>query len=543
MGRYDPVTFAGVLESMSLENPDRVVLTIEGAGIRPDETRSYAQLWNEGHRLAAGLQAQNISAGDRVATLMANHVELIDFMLACSLLGAVVVPIDPRTSEEKLAYMLSTAGCKGLVAADYALKATRNIRQRVTCLEWVACLQSDETNISNAEIEAIEFVNFSKLAQANVYQANFKGCGADDALALIYTSGTTGDPKGIVMTHRRYVETAMRVPKLFGLGPDERLYSGLSLTHANAQVITLGASLVNALPCVLSRRFSKSRLWDITRKYGCTSFTLLGGMTTALYAESPMPNDPDNPVRTIVSAGMPEAIWHDFSKRFNVAICEFYGAAEGGLTVNPAGVGPTGSIGKPVAGLAHRIVDEAGGDVPRNANGDRVGELLFRYSDGTPFKVLYHGNPKASEDKCAGGWLHMGDVVREDVNGWLYFLFRQGGGIRRNGDFIDVARIEKEIAQDPAIDDVYLYGIVSRNGVAGEKDLVAAVVPKAGHGAQFDPQSVFHLCRRKLGQSLVPSFVQVIDQIPKTASEKPQDRLLLEAFQQNPSRIFREIKP
>jgi crotonobetaine/carnitine-CoA ligase len=67
-------------------------------------------------------------------------------------------------------------------------------------------------------------------------------------MELIYTSGTTGDPKGIVMTQRRYCENAKITPFLFGFKPDERLYSGLSLTHANAQVITLGTSLVNAIP-------------------------------------------------------------------------------------------------------------------------------------------------------------------------------------------------------------------------------------------------------------------------------------------------------
>src|SRR5258705_7272218 len=133
--------------------------------------------------------------------------------------------------------------------------------------------------------------------------------------------------------------------------------------------------------CVMSRRFTKSRLWDIARRYGCTSFSLLGGMTTAVYAEPPKPDDVDNPVRFVVSAGMPSAIWSAFEQRFGVQILEFYGAAEGGLTVKPIGVGPEGSIGKPIPTLAHRIVDEAGRDVARG----EPGELLFRHADGSAF--------------------------------------------------------------------------------------------------------------------------------------------------------------
>ncbi len=189
------------------------------------------------------------------------------------------------------------------------------------------------------------------------------------------------------------------------------------------------------------------------------------------------PNDTENPVRSIISAGMPAAIWDDFARRFDVSLYEFYGAAEGGLTGNPPGVGPVGSIGKPVRHSVLPLVDEAGQDVPKDAHGERVGELLFRHKDGTPFRVEYHGNPEASARKCAGGWLHMGDEVREDRDGWLYFQCRKGSGIRRNGDFINSAFIEKVIAEQPQIDDVYVYGIPSANGVPGEKDVVAAVVP------------------------------------------------------------------
>jgi len=316
----------------------------------------------------------------------------------------------------------------------------------------------------------------------------------------------------------------------------------LSLTHANAQVITLGTALVNAIPCVLSRRFSKSRLWDITRKYGCTNFTLLGGMTTAIYAEPPKPNDADNPVRSIISAGMPAAIWNEFRKRFDVELLEFYGAAEGGLTANPPGVGPVGSIGKPIPTLVHRIVDEDGNDVPRDANGERTGELLFMHKDGTPFKVEYYRNPEASAQKCAGGWLHMGDVVREDKDGWLYFLYRKGSGIRRNGEFINAAFIEKVIAEVPEVDDVYVYGVPSANGVPGEKDVVAAVVPKDPDLDAFDVQGLYRLCRQKLEASVVPSYIQLLHQIPKTASEKPQDRFLIEAFAGNPGAVHTEAR-
>lgn len=554
MARYDALTLAGVIERQAIQRPDFVVLTIEGAGVRPDGTRTYAELWQRARQLATGLQAKGLQPGDRVASLMANHAELVDLMVACALLGTVLVPIDPRTRGDKLVYMLDAVACQGVVAADYALPELLRVRAQLAQLRWVAVLPTDEgggaASQQPAQIQrhALEhaqaqgLMDFSHLLAATPADDLLPGCQPDDALELLYTSGTTGDPKGIVMTHRRYVGTVMSLPSLFKFQPDERLYSGLSLTHANAQLITLGSSLIHALPCVLSRRFTKSRLWDITRKYRCTTFTLLGGMTTAIYAEPPRADDGDNPIRLIISAGMPAAIWRDFERRFQVQLLEFYGAAEGGLSVNPCGLGPVGSIGKPAPSLRYRIVDDEGNDVLPDAQQERVGELLFQHHDGTAFHVEYYGNPEASTKKCANGWLHMGDVVREDKDGWLYFMFRKGGGIRRNGDFINPAFIEKVIAEDPTVDDVYVYGIPAATGAVGEKDVVAAVVPKGTEPHVFDVQALFAQCRSKLEANFVPSFIQVLSAIPKTASEKPQDRFLVQALQEQPHCVHTEVR-
>jgi crotonobetaine/carnitine-CoA ligase len=537
VGSYHPLTLAGIIGEWARQKPDFAVLTVEGAGVREDEVRNYADLWDKGHSLAAGLRRLGLVPGDMVGTLLANHAEFVDLMVAGSLLGVAIVPLDARTRGDKLVYMLSAAGCKGVIAGDYALAGMLAVRERLPGLRWVIGLPTDEGSATTAQMQAMGVRPYGEVAGTDARAEEFPGSDPDSPMELIYTSGTTGDPKGIVLTHRRYCETSKIAPFLFAYKPDERLYSGLSLTHANAQVLTLGTSLVNAIPCVLSRRFSKSRLWEITRKYGCTSFTLLGGMTTAIYAEPRRPDDADNPVRTIISAGMPAAIWDEFRRRFSVELHEFYGAAEGGLTGNPPGVGPVGSIGKPIPTLVHRIVDDDGNDVTPDANGERTGELLFRNKDGTPMKVEYYGNPEASAQKCAGGWLHMGDVVREDRDGWLYFLYRKGGGIRRNGEFVNTAFVEKAIAEAPDVDDVYVYGVPAANGVPGEKDVVAAVVPKNPDLRAFDVQGLFRLCREKLEPNAVPGRIQLLHQIPKTASEKPQDRFLVEALEADPAAV------
>ena len=515
-------------------SPSLDVITIEGAGVRPDEVRTYQQLWENGQRLAQVLLDQGLRPGEHFALLMANHAEFIDAMVAASITGTVFVPIDPRAKGEKLAFMLDNARCRGVIAADYALDNLVAVRGGLEHLSWVLALETDEGKRPLSDYTDI--LSYAGALPSSAPHLDIRVTDPDSAMQLIFTSGTTGDPKGIVMTHRRYHDSAAAVAKMFGYNKDDRPYSGLSLTHANAQILTLGASLQMGLRAVFSRRFTKSRLWDITRLFGCTTFTLLGGMTTAIYSEPVKPNDADNPVRFVISAGMPAAIWKDFERRFKIGIVEFYGAAEGGLTVNPMGVGPIGSIGKPVPTLQYRIVDEDGNDCPPGV----PGELLFRHADGSAFKVEYFGNPEASAKKGEGGWLHMGDVVHQDEAGWLFFDYRKGGGIRHNGEFINPAAVEKCIAECNLVDDVFVYGVGAASGAPGEKDVVAAIVPK--DPTRFDPQEIFRACRAGLDAGSVPSYLQVVDEIPKTASEKPQERYLVGMFEDRRDRIHIEAR-
>lgn len=526
------MTIASIVREWARRDPDRPALTFEGAGVRPDVVRTYGELWRNAQAFANGLRQQGIGAGDVIATLMANHAEFVELMIACTISGSVLVPIDPRTRGEKLGFMLRNSGATAVVAADYALSQVLETLSELKGIRWIAALATDEGMARSQWPESV--LDTSSLMLPSSEDLPTEAIDPDGPMEILFTSGTTGDPKGIVMTHRRYCETSQLARGMFGYTDQDKLYSGLSLTHANAQLVTLGAALCAGLHSVFSRRFTKTRLWDITRRYQCTTFTLLGGMTTAVYAEPVKPNDADNPVRFVVSAGMPAAIWKEFESRFNVNIIEFYGSAEGGLSVKPANVGPVGSIGKVPSAFIHRIINEDGSDVSAGA----PGELLFRYRDGRPFVVEYVGNPEASAVKCKDGWLWMGDIVHQDEEGWLFFDFRKGGGIRRNGDFVNTAFVEKAIAESGLVDDVYVYGVKGASGAPGEKDVVAAVVPI--DAASFDPQKLFKICRSQLEANFVPSYIQVLVQIPKTASEKPQDRFLLEAFADNPSQIHIE---
>jgi|TARA_B100000315_G_scaffold73405_1_gene66992 crotonobetaine/carnitine-CoA ligase len=528
MREPSPIILADIIAAKAESKPDLDILTFEGGGVRDDEIRTYQTLWENGNRIAAGLIARGMEPGDRFALILRNHPEFVDAMVGTSISACAFVPIDPRTRGDKLAYTMHNSGCKGAIIADYAVHFLSEIQARVPTLEWVWVLETDEeTAMPWTEVKGAETLG---AIYAEPYTTGHdRLTGPEDLFEIMYTSGTTGDPKGVVCRNGRYGIVAQARQ-----GVDIRPYTGLSLTHGNAQMITLGMTIGGDTRSVFSRKFTKSRLWDITRKYGCTMFNLLGGMATAIYAEPERDNDGDNPVQFVLSAGMPIAIWEAFEKRFNVAIAEGYGAVEGGSSSKPIGVGPIGSIGKPPEHLEIRIVDEDDNDCPIGV----PGELISRPRTGPQPKVEYWGNPDASDDKTRGGWLRSGDICHLDEEGWLFFDFRKGGGIRRNGDFISPGFVEGVVAASDQVVDVFVYGVPAASGAPGEKDVVAAIVPH--DRATFNPVAVFSKCRKDLEPNFVPSFLQLVAEIPKTASEKPQERFLLERFDAGDDEIFSE---
>jgi crotonobetaine/carnitine-CoA ligase len=131
----------------------------------------------------------------------------------------------------------------------------------------------------------------------------------------------------------------------------------------------------------------------------------------------------------------------------------------------------------------------------------------------------------------------MGDVGHVDEDGWLFFHYRVGGGIRKNGDFVNTAFVEKALSEIDTVSDVYVYGAAVAEDLApGEKQVIAAVVPTAPEA--FEPADVFAACRAKLDANSVPDFIQLLPEIPKTASEKPQERFLLDALDIHSKNVF-----
>lgn len=506
-------------------DPDRLVLLFENGDL-PDEPVGHRDVAVKGNNLAFALRRGGMAKGERLAIMLRNHPEFVYGLVAASRLGLPVVPIDPRARGEKLRYFLGFADCSGLITADYVVAdpAVAEVISSTGVRTYV---------LSTAEgrAQGLETPGWTSLNEAiDGPERGDVGQHVDDVQEpwlLAYTSGTTGDPKAISFNYDRMLFYRL-VPGFFTYTPSDVLYTGLSLTHGNALVATMMPAIWGAVShSVFSRWFTKTRIWDVCIKHGCTSWSNLGGIATAVYSEPPSLKDRAHRVRLIVSAGMPRELWQPFAERFGVQILEWYGTMEGGLAFNPPGAGPVGSFGKPPEGLIEMaVVDE--NDEP--AAPGTIGELLARPVGGAA-TVTYHKNPEASERKTRDGWLHTGDMCWRDEQGWYYFAHRkEEGGIRKMGEFIAEGFIRRVVAEEPDVLDLHVYGVPAMSGAPGESDIVVAVVVRDRDA--FDVRALFERCRRELERSHVPDYVQVVDELPKTATEKVQTRFLAEVFDQ-----------
>jgi acyl-CoA synthetase (AMP-forming)/AMP-acid ligase II len=508
--------------------PDFNVVTFEN-GEYPDEPLTYRDLYENTCKVARYLKDQGIGKGDAFSLVMRNHPEFLYCLGAASILGAIVVPIDPRSKGSKLSYQIKDSSSKGVIfTSEFKGEVEKSLAELPGVKVFgVVYKPGFDGSVSSAYPSLNEILAGSATPPVDGRNDDIKA-----PFEIIYTSGTTGDPKGVVVKGNRMPMFKLLAQFVWGYTEGDKLYTGLSLTHGNAQAVTLVPSLMLNIPAVISRKFTKSKLWDICRKHGCTTFSLLGGMMMGIYSEPRKENDADNPVKKVISAGTPRTIWEDFEKRYDVRIHEWYAAVEGGFAHNPPGAGPVGSFGKTLEGVMEmKVVREDDAE----CDAEEVGELIFIPKDGKA-EVEYVGKKDASEAKTRGGILRSGDMCHRDGNGWFYFDFRKGGGLRRHGDFIQPEYVEKILADLEEVTDVCVYGIPSETGAPGESDIVAAIVPVGGRA--IEPGAIFRKLTTGLDNNSIPSYLQVVDEIPKSASEKNLDRFLRDEFRKDAKNVY-----
>jgi crotonobetaine/carnitine-CoA ligase len=524
-------TFLGQLFDIRANTrPDFPVLAFEN-GNYPETVQTFQDLHENSHRFARALLKADVNKGDTFSVIMYNYPEMIHLMAAASIIGAIIVPIDPRTRGDKLAHQIANSKSKAVFTTSDLLIHLDAIKDKITNVLHIFASEKPD---KSASMDISKFQSTEEIINSPFKPVDYQVKNPAHPLQIVYTSGTTGDPKGVLNENFRMPIYGYILSRYWNYQDNDVLYTGLSLTHGNAQGCTFAPAVYRSIKAVFSTRFTKSRLWDITRQYGVKSFSMLGGVAAGIYNELPKPEDCNNPVRQVVSAGMPRAIWEDFEKRFDVKILEWYSTLEGGgFARKPIGKGPIGSFGKPIALFKMRVVDENDRLCPPNVQGEIIAKPIWSNAF-----VNYFDNPEASAKKTEGGWNRTGDIAHIDENGWYFFDYRKGGGLRRAGDFIQPDTVEKVIGAHPDVSEVSVFGIPAKSNAPGESDLVAAIV--LFKDKTPDPDHIFQEARKGLEANSVPDYLMFLDEIPKTISEKPQERFLKKLFEMHPEWVYQK---
>ncbi|MGD9186628.1 MAG: AMP-binding protein [Desulfobacteraceae bacterium] len=498
------ISWAQLLEQSAQRVPEKRCLLYN------DEVFTYRQMDANANRLANFLRHRGGGKAIGIGILMRNSPRFLDLFFGAQKIGMYLVPINPELKGDGLVYIVNHSGVETLVVDAELLP---NVQENIDRFERI---DTGHIIVNDVEPESAGVKwpkGMARLSKAYDHRQECPGVGHDpeDLCLIIYTSGTTGRPKGVVYRYNTSGVQKLAVGGHLFFRPDDIYYTYLSLCHGNALFITVTMSLAVRCTIALSRKFSASRFWDTVRRYDATVFNTIGTIIPILMKQPERSTDRQNNVRVVFSAACPLDMWEPFEKRFGVTLFEVYGAVDGGgKSILNVGTAPPGSLGRPASAKSIRIVDEKGRDVPDGT----PGELLFKISSKQP-PVEYYKNPQASRRKSKNGFIHTGDIVKRDRNGYLYFVGRNTESMRKGGENVSAYEVEHVIMQYEAVEDVAVYGVPSE---LGEEEIMAAIKPVDGR--RIDPAELRRYLKERLAKYALPRYIRLVEAFPKTNTHR-----------------------
>ncbi len=456
-------------------------------------------------RAANGLLELGVRPGDRVALMMANRPEFLWAHFGIVFIGAHSVPINISQRGVTLAHILSDSDSTAIILQD-------DLREAVLAVKGdLPRLRSTVTYGGRAG-DGIDW-EFDRLMAGADREPEIDLDEASGGVGMMYTSGTTGPPKGVVAT-KYDTNPILILLQRSGVQPGETMYTPLPLFHGNALFVSAMGSMLLDAKLALAERFSASRFFDDCRRYEAVEFNTLGGMISILLKQPPRPDDRDHPVRVVLSAGCPPDRWEEFEQRFGVRIIEWFGMVDSpGILLND--VGKVGSMGRPVADVDFAVVDDDDQPLPPGT----VGELVFRHPMGA--LTYYNKLPEATDQAYRGGWFHSGDLAEMDDDGFYYYRGRKKESMRRIGENISAWEIETVVNGHPKVQESAAHAVTSE---LGEDEVKLVVVPQPGE--QPTPEEILDYCSGRMAHYAVPRYVEVVDALPKTETQRVQYGIL-----------------
>ncbi len=464
---------------------------------------SYSHLYRLSRHLAFHLRTSfEIKTGDRVAVLATNEIEYLPLFFAVQRLGAVLVPINYRLTAREISHVLGDSGASLLIHQNQFTDVVK------------------AADVSAIPDKRWEFEELSKFCANSTEDKDLPFEGEFESPCMIlYTSGTTGAPKGAIVSNRMLHWNSINTTLRLNLSQNDVAVGFLPFFHTGGWNVLVTPFVHRGARTVLMKKFDAARVLELCERERVT--VLFGVPTTMdMMNRSPGFESVDlSSVRYAIVGGepMPIELIKTWEKK-GVPIRQGYGLTEFGPNVfslnEEDSVRKIGSIGFPNFYIEARVVDDSGREV---ATGE-IGELVLRGPVCTPG---YWRNPEATAHTIRDGWLHTGDLVRKDDEGYFYVAGRKKDMFISGGENVYPVEIERYLSQHPAIREVAVIGVPDAKWGEVGKVFISL---HAGHSLTAD--DVLKFCAGNLAKYKIPKWVEFMNDLPKGDSGKILKRRL-----------------
>ncbi len=479
--------------------PDKTAIVFEGTSI------SYRTLDQKINQLANAFRANGIKKGARIALYLPNIPAFAIAYTAIVKIGAIAVSVNAMLFGEEFAYIVNDSGAVLLVT----------VSELLVNVDADKCPQLK--TILVCEGDSMGHPTMDEWMEKGSRQCTAEDFDKDDSAAILYTSGTTGFPKGATLTHGNVVSNAWSTVHHAGFKRHDRMPFFLPAFHVFGQNFIMNATFTACATLVMFRRFVPDLVLDAVAKEKITMFFAVPTIYIGLLNMDLSKYDLSS-IRYEFSAAstMPREISSQWEDLFHRPIYEGYGLTECSpfACYNHDFKHKFGSVGTPLENFEIKIFDEEDNEVPL---GD-WGEICIK---GPGVMKGYWNRPEDTAKALRNGWLHSGDTGTMDDEGYVFIVDRVKDMINIAGFKVWPAEVEQLLYRHPAIQEIAVYGVPHPEKGETAK---AAIVLKENTNATKD--EILDFCRNSLAAYKVPSAIDFVDELPKSATGKILKRVL-----------------
>ncbi|WP_419709638.1 AMP-binding protein [Pseudomonas sp. NFX224] len=500
-----------LLKQRAQAAPDRIFVKFDDCTVW-----TQAQAYSQALLAAGRLRHLGVGSGDHLLIWLPNGPDMLRYMLGAWLIGATVVPVNISFKGSILEHVVQKSEAAVMVAHP-------ELVAKLTGLDTGSLRTVLVPGHEAIEPGAVTIGPWTRVDEALI-AADADGCECSVIVneawhigAIIFTSGTTGKSK------------AVKVPlgQLWTLGqtfygymtPNDRMLLVLPLFHIAALGALFGAMCAGS-SFALTESFKASTFWKTVSSTEATTLPGLGPtLIEMLMKADPAASDTTHTLRTcIVQSASQTAL--AFSSRFGCDLVCCYNMSEAScIAMSEPGKHRDGSLGKPRRGIEVRIVDGHDVEVKRG----EVGEVVLRSALPWTLNAGYHNDFEETVKAWNNGWFHTGDLVRQDEEGYLYFVDRMKDIIRRRSENISSHELELEMRKHPAIRDAAAVGVLTAQG--DEVLMAITLIDDAVVG----PADLIEFLIERLPHFMVPRFLRILPELPKTQGTNRVKKAVLRA--------------